>query len=609
MSQQFDYKTFLKTLPNLPGVYQMVNKQGQVLYVGKAKNLKKRVSSYFTRTILETKTLSLMEQVDHVTVTITRNDNEALLLENNLIKELKPRYNVLLRDDKSYPYLYLSTQSVFPRLDFHRGPRRAPGKYFGPYPSASSVRETLTLLQKLFKLRQCSDSFFAHRTRPCLQYHIKRCTAPCVAYIDAEKYGLNVQHAILFLEGKSNEVIDDLAKKMDAAASDLEFENAARYRDQIVSLRRIQEQQYINSHGGDVDVIAIATAVKESCIHVISIRKGRIIGSRSFFPNAPEGSLSDEVLSAFITQYYLNPVRGSSFPDRVILNLKFSEAEWVENALAEQLHHKIEFIYQVRGKHRQWLRMAISNAENMLQSHLAGKANFYRRMEALQQTLKLANLPQRLECFDVSHTRGEATVASCVVFDIEGPRQRDYRRFNIEGIVEGDDYAALRQAILRRYTKLKAGEGILPDVLFIDGGKGQLHQAEQVLEELQVTGVTLVAIAKGEGRKPGLETLYFSGDRNPINLNHDSLALHVIQQIRDEAHRFAITAHRQRRGKARSKSILDDVPGVGPKRRRELLRQFGGIQELQRASVEDIAKIPGISLSLAQRIYDVLHSG
>lgn len=607
MSVMTDYKSFLKTLPNLPGVYQMVDKANKVLYVGKAKNLKKRVTSYFTRSGLDTKTLTLMGQVDHINVTITRNDNEALLLENNLIKELKPRYNVLLRDDKSYPYLFLATESKFPRLDFHRGAKRIPGKYFGPYPSAAAVRETLTLLQKLFKLRQCSDSFFSHRTRPCLQYYIKRCTAPCVGYIDAEKYNLNVQHAILFLEGKSNEVINDLAEKMEIAATDLEFEHAARYRDQIVSLRRIQEQQYITSHGGDVDVVAIASAIKESCIHVISIRSGHIIGSKSFFPNAPEGSQSDEVLSAFLTQYYLNPVRGNSFPNRVILNIPLADEDWIEDALSEQLQHKFEFLHNVRGKSRQWLRMAISNAENMLQSHLAGKASFYRRMEALQTTLKLSNIPQRLECFDVSHTRGEATVASCVVFDTEGPRTRDYRRFNIEGIVEGDDYAALRQAIARRYTKLKAGEGILPDVLFIDGGKGQLHQAEQVLEELQVTGVTLVAIAKGIGRKPGLETLYFSGEDHPLNLSPDSLALHVIQQIRDEAHRFAITAHRKRRSKARSRSILDDVPGVGPRRRRELLRQFGGIQELQRASVEDIAKIPGISVSLAQRIYDILH--
>jgi excinuclease ABC subunit C len=604
---KFDHKSFLSSLPSLPGVYQMFDADGNVLYVGKAKNLHKRVTSYFTRKIVESKTLALLEQLDHITVTLTRNENEALLLESNLIKEFRPRYNILLRDDKSYPYLYLSAHEDFPRLDFHRGAKKMPGRYFGPYPSAAAVRETLTLLQKLFKLRQCSDSFFANRSRPCLQYHIKRCTAPCVGYIDAKSYLNNVKHAVLFLEGKNSEIIEDLAKKMEASSANLEYEVAARYRDQIISLRRIQERQYVNSHAGNTDVIAIASAINVVCIQVLSIRNGRLIGSKSYFPNIPKGVDEPEVLSAFLPQYYLNPIRGEVLPERVLLNIKLPDKEWIEAALSEKLQKKISFADVVRGKNRQWLQMAITNAEHTLQSQLAGKASYYRRMEALQQAFHLANMPQRLECFDVSHTHGEATVASCVVFNVEGPLKKDYRRFNIEGIKKGDDYAALHQALTRRYTRLKSGEGELPDILFIDGGKGQLHQAEIVLEELQISGVILVAIAKGPERKAGLETLFISGGEMPLHLKPDSLAMHLVQQIRDEAHRFAITWHRQKRGKLANRSLLEDIPGIGAKRRRLLLHQFGGLHELQRASIEDIAKVRGINIDLAQRIYDVLH--
>jgi excinuclease ABC subunit C len=604
---KFDHKSFLSSLSSLPGVYQMFDADGNVLYVGKAKNLHKRVASYFTRKVVESKTLALLEQLHHITVTLTRNENEALLLESNLIKELRPRYNILLRDDKSYPYLYLSAHEDFPRLDFHRGAKKMPGRYFGPYPSAAAVRETLTLLQKLFKLRQCSDSFFANRSRPCLQYHIKRCTAPCVGYIDAKSYLNNVKHAVLFLEGKNSEIIEDLAKKMEASSTNLEYEVAARYRDQIISLRRIQEQQYVNSHGGNTDVIAIASAINVICIQVLSIRNGRLIGSKSYFPNTPKGVDESEVLSAFLPQYYLNPIRGEVLPERVLLNIKLPDKEWIEAALSEKLQKKISFSDVVRGKNRQWLKMAITNAEHTLQSQLAGKASYYRRMEALQQAFHLANMPQRLECFDVSHTHGEATVASCVVFNVEGPLKKDYRRFNIEGIKKGDDYAALHQALTRRYTRLKSGEGELPDILFIDGGKGQLHQAEIVLEELQISGVSLVAIAKGPERKAGLETLFISGGKIPLHLKPDSLAMHLVQQIRDEAHRFAITWHRQKRGKLANRSLLEDIPGIGAKRRRLLLHQFGGLHELQRASIEDIAKLRGINIDLAQRIYDVLH--
>jgi excinuclease ABC subunit C len=604
----FDSKSFLNKAPNLPGVYQMSDKEGNVLYVGKARNLKKRLASYFTRTVSDSKTKTLLEQIADISLTLTKSDNEALLLENNLIKELKPRYNVLLRDDKSYPFLFLSAHEDFPRLDFHRGPRRLAGSYFGPYSSSGAVRETLTLLQKLFKIRQCSDSFFANRSRPCLQYHIKRCTAPCVGYIDSETYLANVKHAELFLKGKNNLVIDELAKKMEEAADKLEFETAAKIRDQIVSLRRIQERQYITSYEGNTDIIAIASKLGEACIHVLTIRSGRLIGSKSYFPNMPKNEDDDHVLSAFLPQYYLNPIRREAIPNQVLLNITLLDRQWIQNALSESLDKRITFSDRCRGKKLQWIKMANTNAEYTLEGHLSGKASIYRRLEGLQKALNLANIPQRLECFDVSHTTGEATVASCVVFNIEGPLKKDYRRFNIHGIKEGDDYGALRQALSRRYTRIKTGEGELPDILFIDGGKGQLHQAEIVLEELQVSGVMLIAIAKGEGRRPGLETLYISGRDQPLSLSPDSMALHLVQQIRDEAHRFAITFHRQKRGKARSKSVLEQIPGIGAKRRKELLRQFGGLQELKRASVEDIAKVHGINLGLAQKIFDSLHT-
>ncbi|MBA2655160.1 MAG: excinuclease ABC subunit UvrC [Gammaproteobacteria bacterium] len=603
----FDLKSFLQNAPNLPGVYQMFDKNANVLYVGKARNLKKRLASYFTRTINDTKTQTLLEHVKNISITLTKSDNEALLLESNLIKQFKPRYNILLRDDKSYPFLYLTAHQDFPRLDFHRGSKQATGLYFGPYPSAGAVRETLTLLQKLFKLRQCSDSFFANRSRPCLQYHIKRCTAPCVGYIDAPTYQENVKYAVLFLEGKNNQVIDELASKMDKAALALEYEMAARVRDQIVSLRRIQEKQYITSYRGDTDVVALASRMSEACIHVLTIRGGQLIGTKSYFPNMPKNTTDGEILSAFLPQYYLNPIRSQALPSRVLLNIELNEREWIQDALSEKLGKRMIFSDQCRGKNLQWLKMARANAEHTLESHLAGKASVFRRMEALQQALNLTNIPQRMECFDVSHTSGEATVASCVVFNSEGPLKKDYRRFNIEGVVHGDDYAALRQALTRRYTRIKTGEGELPDVLFIDGGKGQLRQGEIVLEELQISGVMLVSIAKGEGRKPGLETLFISGREQPLKLSHDSLALHLIQQIRDEAHRFAITAHRKKRAKVRSTSVLEEIEGIGAKRRKELLSQFGGIQELKRASVEDIAKVQGISLSLAQKIFDALH--
>lgn len=603
----FDVKTFLANLTTRPGIYQFIDQHGEVIYVGKARNLKKRVTSYFQRAATDTKTQALRQQINNVTVTITHSENEALLLESNLIKKIKPRYNIILRDDKSYPYLYLTDHIDFPRLDIYRGAKNLPGLYFGPFPSAGAVRETLALLQKIFKIRQCSDHFFRLRTRPCLQYFIDRCTAPCVGYVDVETYQRNVHLAVLFLEGKNDQVIEELAKKMEEASVQQKYEDAARYRDQIVSLRRIQEKQYVTGESGDVDVIAVKEKMNHAAIQVMVVRGGRLIGTRSYFPQVPPNSSTDEVLSAFLPQYYLDPARGDVIPRWVITNLKLKEQNWIADALSEQLHRKIGIINTVRGLQKKWLDLANTNAEQALNTHLADKVNFYNRLQALQTSLNIPNLPQLIECFDVSHTMGEATVASCVVFNQEGAAKKYYRRYNIKNVTPGDDYAALTQTLTRRYTKAKMLGNQLPDILMIDGGKGQLALAENVLEELQISGVTLLAIAKGPGRKPGLETIYISGREEPLELEPNSTALLVLQQIRDEAHRFAIVGHRKQRAKARTTSPLEAIPGIGAKRRRQLLRQMGGMQEIMRASVEDIANVPGINRELAERIFAALH--
>lgn len=598
----FDAKAFLKTLSSRPGVYRMLNAAGEVIYVGKARNLVKRVSSYFLRSVSAPKTRALVSQIANIEVTVTHTENEALILENNLIKELRPRYNVLLRDDKSYPYIFLSADQ-FPRLAYHRGPKRARGKYFGPYPSAGAVRDTLNLLQKLFRVRQCEDSFYSNRSRPCLQYQIKRCTAPCVGYVTAEEYGEDVRHATLFLEGKDSQVIDELVRQMEAASAKLEFERAAHYRDQIASLRRVQERQYVSGAGGDLDVIVSAYEKGAGCVQVVFIRGGHQLGNKTFFPGHTQDTDAAEILAAFLPQYYL----GKQVPTEILVNQPLEDQQLLEEVLGEQAGRKVTISHNLRGDRARWVQMAVTNVEDSLRRHLASKSGMRQRYEALQDALGLDGLPQRLECFDISHTMGEATVASCVVFNDEGALKSDYRRFNIEGITGGDDYAAMHQALTRRYTRLKEGEGKLPDILFIDGGKGQLAEARKVLEELQVSDVVLVGVAKGPERKPGLETLFLYGHDQPIILPTDSPALHLIQQIRDEAHRFAITGHRQRRAKARSKSPLEGIPGVGPKRRRDLLKQFGGWQEVARAGVDDLLKVKGISRDLAQKIYDTLH--
>lgn len=599
---------FLKTLTTSPGVYQMINAKGEVLYVGKARHLKKRVSSYF-RSQVSIKTASLVKQIAKIEVIVTQTENEALLLENTLIKKYLPRYNILFRDDKSYPYIIITSHADYPRLEFYRGIKKKQIRYFGPYPSTTTVRETLNLLQKIFRLRSCQDDFFKSRTRPCLQYQIKRCTAPCVNLISVDAYQQDVKRAELFLSGKNQELIQDLVVRMEEAANQLQFETAARFRDQIASLRQIQQQQaaITSVTEGDVDAIAIVLRSAVACVQVMTIRGGRLLGGRSYFPSAPPESTLQEILSAFIAQYYLSADSIHEIPKQILVSHKLEDQQWLISTLSQQSPRDVHLTHNARGQRARWLQIAMRNALENLSSHLASKASVERRLIALQKLLGLDNIPQRIECFDISHSQGEATVASCVVFDEQGPRKNDYRRFNIENITPGDDYAALHQALFRRYIRVKTEEGKLPDILIIDGGKGQLAQGEKALEELQISGITLMSIAKGPGRKAGLETLYVSGYEQPLPALADSMALHLLQQIRDEAHRFAIMGHRGQRAKLRQTSTLEKIPGIGSKRRRDLLQQFGGLQELKRASIQDLTRIPGISIALAERIYKALH--
>jgi len=599
----FDYRAFLKTLTSCPGIYRMLDAEGSVLYVGKAGNLKKRVSSYFRKTGLNAKTRLLVEQVAGIEVTVTHTEVEALLLESNLIKQLRPRYNVLLRDDKSYPYIYLSSHQDFPRLCLHRGARRRKGRYFGPYPSAVSVRESLQLLQKLFRVRQCEDSFFANRSRPCLQYQIKRCTAPCVGLIGKDRYAADVAHTVMFLEGRSSQVIDGLVAEMEAASAVQDYEQAAIYRDQIASLRKVQEKQYISNERGDVDIVACVADKGAACIQVFYIRGGHNLGNAVFFPKVPLEIAAPEVLSSFLPQYYL----GKNVPPELLLSHSLEDGALLAEVLSAHAGRRVALRSSVRGDRAQWIKMALNNAVLALTARLNTRKGYSGRLQALTTTLGLDEMPERIECFDISHTSGESTVASCVVFGLEGPLKSDYRRFNIRDIQPGDDYGAMEQALTRRYTRLQKGEGKLPDILFIDGGKGQVSSACRALEELQITEVRIIGIAKGPGRKPGLETLHIPGQSSTITLASDSPALHLIQQIRDEAHRFAITGHRQRRAKTRGTSPLEQIPGIGPKRRQQLLRQLGGLREVARAGVDDLAGIKGINRYLAQQIYDAFH--
>jgi len=580
----------------------MLDGSGTVLYVGKAKDLKRRVASYFSRA-LNRRLQAMVAQVADIAFTVTRTEGEALLLESNLIKSLQPRYNVLLRDDKSYPYIRLTVRNEFPRLAFYRGSRTGGDRLFGPYPSAWAVRETLQLLQKLFPVRQCEDGFFRNRSRPCLQYQIKRCSGPCVGLVTAEDYADDVDHTVKFLEGRTDEVVEELAERMEQASESLAFERAAVGRDQIATLRRIQQRQFVSGEGGDLDLVACVQEGGLSCVQVFFIRSGRNLGNKTFFPKTPEGVDGCGVIAAFLAQFYAD----KEIPPRILVSPDPEDKDLLERAFSEQSGRRVVLKARVRSERARWLEMARGNATLALRSRLGSQAGYMQRLEALRAALALEELPERMECFDVSHTGGERTVASCVVFDREGPCKSHYRRFNIEGITPGDDYAAMQQALIRRYTKVKQGEYPPPDLLFIDGGRGQLGAVREALQELAIAGVALVGVAKGPDRRPGTEQLWPAGRSTALILPADSPAMHLVQQIRDEAHRFAVTGHRRRRAKARTKSVLEEIPGLGPKRRQRLLRQLGGLQGLARAAVEDIARIEGISHALAQRIYGTFH--
>jgi excinuclease ABC subunit C len=605
VSEQFDAKPFVDSLPGRPGVYRMLDSEGQILYVGKARNLKSRVASYFQPSNVQPKVLALIAKTASMEVTITNSDTEALLLEYNLIKKHRPRFNVVLRDDKSFPYLHLETNHDFPRLNFYRGSRKEPGKYFGPYPSAGAVRDTLQQLQKLFRIRNCDDTYFANRSRPCLQYQIQRCTAPCVGLVSKEHYARDVSAAIKVLEGRNDEVSEELGRRMDAAAERLDFEEAAQLRDQLAKLKVIQAQQIVTAGADhDADVIGIAAANGEYCVALMFVRAGRSLGSTTFFPKAPFAELP-EVLAAFVMQYYLE----RDAPAEIIVEQDFDEMQLLETTLSQRLPHKVRICSSVRGIRARWLEMMHNNAEQALNMRRLARAGIESSLEDLREAFDLEEAPSRLECFDISHTGGTDTVASCVVFGVEGPLKSDYRRFNISGIQPGDDYAAMYQALTRRYTRVRDGEIVKPDVLLIDGGKGQLAEAAKVLDELGVGGITLIGVAKGVDRRVGQEQLFLLGQDTPTILPPDSRALHLIQRVRDEAHRFAIAGHRKKRAKRHSQSILETIPGLGPVKRRELLKQFGGLQGILRAGIDDFIQIRGLGRELAQVIYEHLHPG
>ena len=595
----FDAKTFLTGVPEEPGVYRMIGAEDQVLYVGKAKNLKRRVSSYFQRTQASPRIGMMVAQVARVDITLTRSEAEALILENNLIKSLTPRYNILFRDDKSYPYICL-TGDRFPRLAYHRGGFVKGARYFGPFPSSWAVRESIQLLQKVFQLRTCENTVFQNRSRPCLLHQIKRCTAPCVGLVGDADYAATVRLASLFLDGRTTEVLDDLSARMTAAAEALDFEQAAAYRDQVRSLQQVLHKQFVDSNRDeDVDVVAAVAAEGLVCINLAMIRGGRNLGDRHLFPSASGAVTAEEAGLAFIEQHY----RDHPLPGRLIVNVPPAE---VRAALAEVTEARLPVALPRLAVEKSWMEMAVKNAMLAIHNRLREADRGADRLAALRDALDLPESPRRIECFDISHTLGEATVASCVVFEGGQAKKSEYRRYNIAGITAGDDYAAMRQVLIRRYEKVAAGEGRCPDLILIDGGKGQLSAAHAILTEAGLASVPAVGVAKGEGRKPGLETLVFADERPPLHLDPGHPALHLVQEIRDEAHRFAITGHRARRAKTRVGSRLEDIPGVGATRRRSLLAAFGGLDGVRAATVEDLCRVPGINRKLAEQIYSNL---
>ena len=598
----FASKSFIDSLTQRAGTYQMMDSDGAVLYVGKAKNLKKRVSSYFRKSGISAKTSALVKRISDIDITVTETETEALILEQNLIKKHRPAFNILMRDDKSYPYILLTDKDQWPRLSFHRGPKKQQGTYFGPYPSVNSVRESMSLLQRVFKVRQCEDSFFKNRSRPCLQYQINRCSGPCVDLATEEDYQTSVELTRKYLEGKSDEITKQLEQQMDRASDEMQYERAAEMRDQIKALRQVQAQQVIEKGRGIIDVIAASLERGQACIHILYIRQGRILGSRSFYPKIQLSETVEDLLSEFLPQIYLNGHGRSDIPKEIITSNSFEGADVLTKALEHLINRSVKIKHSVRGARAKWLELAVRTANLNLQARLLSTQTVYQRFESLKETLGFESMPERIECFDVSHSSGESTVASCVVFDSNGPVKNDYRKFNIKGVKANDDYAAMKQALERRYKRLVNGEGQIPDILLIDGGKGQLSVAKTALAELGVVGVTIIGVAKGTTRKAGFETLIFA-ETNHVITDPDQAALHLIQQIRDEAHRFAITGHKQQRDKKRRISALEGIPGVGPKRRRDLLKHFGGIVEVKKASVADLMKVSNINKQVAESIY------
>ena len=607
--QSFDAKTFLKGLTSRPGVYQMYDQQGDILYVGKAKNLKNRVASYFNARGLNSKTVALVARIAEIDVTVTETEAEALILEQNLIKAQRPPFNILMRDDKSYPYVFLSA-GEFPRLAYHRGAKRAKGQYFGPYPSAGAVRESLNLLQRVFQVRQCEDSYYRNRSRPCLQYQIKRCTAPCVGLVSEAEYQEQVENTRLFLQGKSQQLLQSLVEKMQQASTELDFEAAAEYRDQIQYLQKVTESQFIEADSeANADVVSVASQAGRACIHMLFIRAGRILGSKSYYPKPTLDQTEQELLEAFISHYYLSQSGQAleQVPARVYLPAVGEGTALLSEALQRQMQKKLQFVCPRQGPAVKWLALATTTALENLKARLADKASMLQRFEDLQQQFELDEMPNRIECFDISHSSGEDTVASCVVFDPSGPVKSDYRKFNIDGITGGDDYAAMQQALTRRFKRLAIGEGKRPDILLIDGGKGQVTQAREVLAEFQLQDILVIGVAKGPTRKAGLEQLILANENRVIQLADDAKALHLIQHVRDESHRFAVKGHTQRRDKKRSRSQLDDIPGVGPKRRKDLLQYFGSVQAIKAAPIRELIKVQGISAKVAEDIYASFH--
>jgi len=599
----FDSEAFIASLTSRPGIYQMYDARGDILYIGKAKNLKNRVASYFKAQPASPKQQVMVGKIAQIEVTVTRTEGEALLLECQQIKRHKPRYNICLRDDKSFPYIHVSTEHPFPRLSFYRGPKNKPGKFFGPYPSANAARECLKLLQKLFPVRQCSDAFYHNRTRPCLQYQIKRCTGPCVGLVSQADYGLDVADILLFLEGKGEVLTNQLIAKMEQASGRLAFELAAEYRDQIGRLRTVLEKNFIPGEKGDVDIIGCAVKLNLACIQVFFVRNGQHLGNKAYYPTLPDEQSPSTVLQAFIAQHYLD----KQIPHELIVSHEPEEAELLAEVLSRQAKHPVAIAQRVRGERQKWLQLAVANAEVSLAAKLADKQGLYQRFLSLQQVLGLPETPGRLECFDISHTQGQQTVASCVVFDRDGPVKSAYRRFNIEGVAAGDDCAAINQAVSRRFKRIRQGEHPVPDILFIDGGKGQVHAAEKALADLQLNNVMIVGVAKGPDRKPGMEKIILANQEQALDVAAGASGLLLIQHIRDEAHRFAITGHRQRRGKSKKQSALAGISGLGAKRRQLLLKQFGGLQGVTAAGAEALASVAGISKQLAQRIYEHFH--